>query len=679
MSAAVPRQSLLWFFAAQVAVVAPHVPRLPWWLLAVWGVCALWRIQVYRGHWSWPGKLPKSLIVLVVLSGILAWYRNPMALESAAGTVIALFFLKLLECYQRRDVYLLTFVAAFVAALAFLFGQGLLLALWVLFALGLLLVSLVSLHDPLGRGGWAGSVKPALRLLWQALPLMLVLFLVFPRLAPMWSVPIPGGGSARTGMGDSLSPGDITLLGRSAELAFRVTFEGESPAKAQWYWRGLVLGHFDGRTWHPGHALPAHRDAAVQAPVPALPAAALRYEILLEPSGSPWLFALGRAYSNSEGVLARSDGTLLRRTPVTARFRYQATSLPLGQEALEGLERFAALRLPEGVNPQARAWAQQLHAQATDDAAFINAVLRHFREAGFSYTLQPPALGRHSVDDFLFGSRQGFCEHYASSMAFVLRAAGVPARVVVGYQGGEASPFESYLLVRQYDAHAWVEAWLDGQGWLRVDPTAAVAPERVQLGMAAAMQQDSAFMADSLAASLLRHSAWLGQARLWLDQADYHWQRWVLGYDSERQADTLLYLLGEISPARVSLLVMSVFGLALAGVLLSLWGRDWLQRRDPAAQAYARACRALARHGLPRHVGEAPGDYARRVAVALPAAAAGIRAVTTLYERLVYQPASASQRQAALRLLRTKSRAFVRESAAFHRSSQHEHTGADSA
>ena len=311
----IPRHSLLWFFIAQIAVVAPHMPRLPWWLLGVWLVCAAWRIQVFRGQWSWPGKLAKSLIVFSVLIGILAWYRNPTALESAAGTVIALFFLKMLECYQRRDVYLLIFVSLFVAAMNFLFEQGLLTALWVIFSVALVLISLVSLHEPQG-GRWSSAIRPAGSLLLQAIPLMLVLFLVFPRMAPIWTVPMPGGASARTGMSDSMSPGDISKLGRSAELAFRVTFDGPIPRTTDLYWRGLVLDHFDGRSWVPGYIgrYKATDDIALSGN-----GQGQHYEVLLEPTGSQWLFALDYAQSNTEGVMTLASGVLASKKPVTSR------------------------------------------------------------------------------------------------------------------------------------------------------------------------------------------------------------------------------------------------------------------------------------------------------------------------------------------------------------------------
>ncbi|TNF35467.1 MAG: DUF3488 domain-containing protein [Gammaproteobacteria bacterium] len=660
----VPRHSLAWFFIAQAAVLAPHIPRLPWWLMGVWLVCAVWRIQVFRGHWSWPGKLAKSLIVFAVLIGILAWYRNPTALESAAGTIIALFFLKMLECYQRRDVYLLVFVAFFVAAIAFLFDQGLLTSLWVFFSVCLVWVSLVSLHEPQGSSmvTTLSAVRPVMGMLLQALPIMLVLFLVFPRLAPMWTVPVPGGGQARTGMSDSMSPGEVSQLARSSELAFRVAFEGQAPDAGQLYWRGLVLNHFDGRTWSPGYVGQFQWDAkqVIDANHP------YRYEVLMEPTGAQWLFGLGMSQSSTDGVFAMSNGTLVSRRAVTSRLRYQVgSSLVPHTETLSPLERLEALRLPEAVNPQTREWAAGLRDSHADESQRIAAILRYFREQPFYYSLEAPLLGRHSVDEFLFQTRKGFCEHYAGSMAFALRAAGIPARVLVGYQGAESNG--EYWLVHQHDAHAWVEAWVGGS-WQRIDPTSAVAPERVERGMRSWLNQsgETGFGA----AEWMHRYAMLAQVRLLFDRLDYQWQRWVMGYDAERQAATLINLLGEINPARLTVLMLAVFGLAIGGVLLSVWSREWLRKRDPLADAYLRFCTALAREGLPRSAGEAPGDYAARVSEARPDLAAQVQSIHRLYESMAYKALPDEQYQQGVRLLRTQVRRFVRESL-FSRSHNH--------
>lgn len=641
--AAIPRQALVWFFLAQAAVIAPHVPRLPWWLLIVWFICAGWRIQVYRGHWSYPGKLLKSVLVFAVVIGILAWYRNPTALESAAGTVIALFFLKLLECYSRRDVYLLTFVAAFVALLAFLFDKRVLVSLWVFASLLVLFASLIALHDVESRLGRYRPLRMAGALFLQALPLMLILFLVFPRLGPVWRVPLPGGQTAVTGISDSMGPGDITRLGRSAELAFRAGFEGEIPPRSQLYWRVMVLDRFDGRQWTPeldtrfGSASP---DIDKTTPAPVEPD--WRYNIVMESTGRAWLPALGWSRSETDGVQARRDGTLFSRRPVGSTFRYRVQSFRQAlpeQDALSPWQRRINLSLPQQGNPQTHAWAQALRAEHADDRALVQAVLRHFNEQPFVYTLQPPALGEHSVDEFLFRTRRGFCEHYASSFTFLMRAVGIPARVVVGYQGAEINPFEDYVMVRQYDAHAWAEVWLEG-GWHRVDPTAAVAPERIEDGMQQSMNSDTAFMADTPLSSWVNRVSWLNNFNLWMDQMDYRWQRWVLDYDSARQWQVMERLLGEVTPMRMLALVGAVAGLALLGVLSSLWGREWWQPRDPVLRDYERFCRLMARQGLPRKPGEGPQDYARRIAEARPAWAVAVQAITDRFVSLSYLPAN---------------------------------------
>jgi hypothetical protein len=351
---------------------------------------------------------------------------------------------------------------------------------------------------------------------------------------------------------------------------------------------------------------------------------------------------------------------LSSKKTVTSRFAYQAESASSGQRVLSAVERSISLQLPKTLNLRTQEWARMLREQSADDERFITNVLTYLREQPFYYSLDAPLLGRDSVDEFLFSTRKGFCEHYASSVAFALRAAGVPARVVVGYLGAEANG--DYFLVHQYDAHAWVEAWIEGDGWVMVDPTAAVAPERIERGMSAWVDTGDGVLSGSGANFWARRYPLIGKMRLLFDQVDYQWQRWVMGYDAERQTDTLVNLLGEITPARVAALMMGVLGLALGGVVLSLWGREWLRARDPLTQAYEDFCAALARQGVPRAVGEAAGDYAARAAERRPDLAQRIRSVTTLYESLAYRRHTDAQYHNGIRLLRAEVRRFVRES-----------------
>jgi hypothetical protein len=321
------------------------------------------------------------------------------------------------------------------------------------------------------------------------------------------------------------------------------------------------------------------------------------------------------------------------------------------------LRRRAELQLPDGYNPRARALASEWRAEAASDEAFIERVLGWFNREAFVYTLQPPLLGRDTVDEFLFGERRGFCEHYANAFVFLLRAAGVPARVVVGYQGGERNPYQDYLLVHHFDAHAWAEAWLEGRGWVRYDPTAAVAPERIESSLSAALGEE--FLADSvLAMERYRGIPLLAIIRMRWDLATYHWARLVLQYNSERQAALLDRVLGEISVARLTAALLGCGAVVLFAVAFSLFGLRPRHRRDPATVAYLRVCAELARGGLVRRNGEGALAFLERVREQSPENADELAAITHAYVELCYGPAVPGAREQALLALLAAARRF---------------------
>lgn len=649
------RSTLGWLLAAQFALIAVHIEHLPAWLMAVWLVSAGWRILVFRGLTGFPPRWIKLLLVVASMAGIWSSYGDWRGLEPMAALLISGFCFKLVEAATRRDAYVVLFLGWFVALTAFLFDQGLASVAQLVMVAGLLLTTQVALHQGPRSGGFTWRApRLAAILLLQALPLMALLFLVTPRLGPLWQVPVASG-TARTGMSDEMSPGDIAELARSDALAFRARFVGALLPPGDLYWRGLVLDHFDGRSWRSGATgdwpLP-EPDGKAAGNTPAT-GPVLDYEVYLEPTGERWLYSLGRSVSDHPLVIETLDWRLLALRPITDKFKYAARVWPRAtfDEQLSSWQRQRLLALPAGYNERTRQWAAELRARHSDDRRLIAAVLDHFNRQPYVYTLRPPPLGRDSVDHFLFGTRAGFCEHYAGSFVFLLRAAGIPARVVVGYQGGEVNPLTSTVMVRQYDAHAWTEAWLPGSGWVRLDPTAAVAPERVESGLEQAVGNEE-FLADTpLSPSRYRHLAWLNSVRFQMDALNYQWTRWVVNYRDDTQRQVLGKLLGEVNTSRLLLLVAGVGGITLAVVAIALMRTRQRARLSAEQRLYQRFCRAMARRGYPPAAGMAPRTYIRWLADRRPEWAF-LDELGRAFEALQYRPLTPVQRRALQQRLR---------------------------
>lgn len=635
----IPRDCLLWLLIAQVVVLAPHVQRLPLWLLVVWFVCVCWRVFIFQGRIAYPGVFVRFLMIIGSVLGIFQSYGNFFGLEPTVALLVCAYLFKILEMKRRRDALVIVYLGYFVIVTQFLFIQGMVSGIYMLLATVAVTTVLIALHEQ-GRSQvpfWQPFIY-SLKLIAQALPLMLVLFVIFPRLDPFWSVPLPSH-QRQTGVSDSMSPGDVTRLARSGEPAFRVSFEGATPARADLYWRGLVLNHFDGRVWSPGEM------SLLETPAPgpdALVAGAnsrlYRYSVILEPTYQPWLFALSVASSNDRQVVPAFANTLKARKPVVQRMQYNVSS-QLNTRVLKPSHPGAlssALELPAG-NPRARSLAAQWRKQVSSGNEFVKKALDYYRNEEFTYTLQPPALGEDSIDEFLFESRHGFCEHFASSFVFLMRSGGVPARIVVGYQGGEQSPYGNYLLVRQLDAHAWAEVWLVNIGWIRVDPTAWVAPDRIQRGSEDYLANEDSFLSASPFSGLrLKRFDWLWQMQLRYDQLSYWWQRWVLGYDGKLQYASLHKLLGEVSPQRLVAVLLVAMAVVLGLVALSLPLRLQWEKPDPLLRCYLLFCQRLQAAGVERRRGEAAEDFAARASLARPELAEQIATISKAFVALRY-------------------------------------------
>ena len=588
----IPRNVLALLMCAQVVVLLPHVPLISPWIVAVCLVCGAWRAMVFAGRWAFPPGWVKAVLVSAAVAGVAASGGGSFSVESASSLLILAFALKLIEMKTRRDAYLVVFLSYFIIATQFLFSQSMLVAFYELGAAVMVTAALIGLNQlPTNVRPWA-SIRLAGSLLAQALPLTLVLFVFFPRVAPLWSVPLPAG--ARTGISDSVTPGEIADLSQSDEIAFRVVFDDPAaiPPPAQRYWRGVVYNDYLEGTWTQGR--PPRRESPAAIVPERARSGGIGYTVMQEPTFATFLFALATAVPDSPGVELRRTYTLQADQPLMSLQRFDVTSYPAFVRDPQPPLRLPARHLPPGDNPRVRAWARDAFARAGSVPAYIDAVLAEIRRE-FTYTLQPPLLDNaNAIDAFWFDSRAGFCSHFAGAFVYLMRAADIPARMVGGYQGGEINPLTGHLVVRQYDAHAWAEVWQQGSGWQRVDPTFAVAPERIRNGLSAALSSDDRSVLSALTTARLRDFGGFNRMLYLFDSLQHRWNMWVVGYDANTQLDFLTDLLGRRpSPAAIGLAigVGGAISLLIAGLVL------FLRRPAGPRSALPAGVSALLRHG----------------------------------------------------------------------------------
>lgn len=637
----VGRTALAGLIVGYASALPYHLAHLPWWLIAVALLSLGWQVQWVRQRGQLPGRWVRALLVVLCLAGLLLEYRTVYSLELFTALLVIAFTLKFLELRRHRDATLLVCLGIFISSLSLVFDQD---AGRFFYTLASLVPWFAVLAALQGSRGVSEPARIATTHLLQSLPLMLVLFLVLPRLGGLWSMPLERQ-MATTGVSDTLSLGNMARMMRSDELAFWATFGERPPEPDELYWRGVVLTRFDGDTWHQLSSPPPRESAhGVEEDIDRH-GREISYDIILQPTGQNWLFALDTPVTTSRGISLLPDYRLTRHSPVRQRFEYRVHSWldhSLAREGLSRRTRQQNLSLPAGRNPETVERAVRWRSQVADDASFIERVLTYFNRE-FSYTLEPEPLGRHSVDDFLWRSRNGFCEHFASSFVVMMRAAGIPARVVGGYLGGEWHP-DGYLMVRQYDAHAWAEVWLEGQGWMRIDPTAAVAPERVRLDARTLFGRDGAFLSDAVfSLQRYRDNPWLNRLRLQMNALDYYWARWVVGYH-QQQSGLLARWFGSADPWRLALLLIGAGAVTGLSLLFFTLRRSASPARDAVDAAYLRFCDRLARAGVCRAAGEPPRVFAARAALALPRHADAIQAITALYEQLRFREAPAAER-----------------------------------
>jgi len=624
LTTAITARQSLWLIASAMVTAAPLMPKLPVWLLVIIALLFLWRALIWWQGERLPPRWLIFTIMVIVIGATGYFYRSLFGREPGVALLLAFLVLKSMELKGVRDGFTVILLCYFLQLALFFENQGPEIAAYALANVVLITATLINLNrdgQPPGR-----AIRLAAVMVAQSVPFMLILFLLFPRVqGPLWGMPRDAY-AGMSGLSESMSPGTISSLTLSGAVAFRAKFNAEAPPQRDLYWRGPVLTRFDGRTWH-AMRLPTFQKLQYDARGPAVD-----YFVILEPHDRPWLFALEMPGSLPADASITVDYQVLAKTPVRTRKRYEMRSYPL---FVPGADEYAgrlglARHVPAGSNPRSTALAATWRSQATDDAALIQTALSHFRRQPFVYTLSPPLLGDNGIDEFLFETRRGFCEHYAGAFVFLMRAAGLPARVVTGYQGGEVNPVDGYLLVRQSDAHAWAEVWLAGRGWVRVDPTAAVAPSRVERGIAAAVPEG-----DPLPFIVRSDLDWLRRLRFQWEALGNSWDQWVLGYTVERQREVLSRL-GMKSPDWQS---MTAAMAALTGLLmlaLTGWALRRYSRSDPVQRAWSKLSRKLGRAGLSRRPAEGPLAYADRVKAARPHLADDVSAIARMYATLRY-------------------------------------------
>jgi transglutaminase-like putative cysteine protease len=625
----ITRVKLTWALTALVLTALPFVNDVPAWILLVIAVTVVWRYVAFVGGYRLPHAVLRMGWAVANFVMVYVSYGTVNGLEAGTALLLVMTAMKLTETATTRDLVVVVYMGFFMVVAHALYDQNIGATLYGALALFFVVAALLQVTRRSEPARPRRALSRSAVLLAQALPLTLLMFVLFPRVpGPFWALPTTSSGV--TGLSDTMNPGAISNLLESSAVAFRVEFQDTVPPPAVRYWRGPVLDRIDEGTW-------SASAAARQSTNVTLIGERYDYALTLEPHQRLWMFALdlptldalpaSTTFTSSLELLARKPVKERRRIRLSSHADYRASPDTLGND------RALYLDTSQTRNPRTRDMARRLRAEHSTDEDLINAMLTHFRREPFSYTLRPPRLRSSSPsDEFLFQTRRGFCEHYASSFTLLMRYADIPARVVTGYQGGERNPLTGHFTVRQSDAHAWSEVWLAQRGWVRVDPTGAVAPERVERGITGALGAD-----ESLSPLILGNGPLLSRLRFGWDAANAAWNRHILAYGQSAQRDLLRRLGLDATSLSTLVALLTATGIAALGALaawLAISGRQ--RQSDPLLRAWALLSRRLAHIGLERAGHEGPLDYAARVAAQRPDIADRITAITRDYVALRY-------------------------------------------
>jgi len=624
------KEPVAWVILSLILVVSPHLPRFPAWSIVLIIFLFLWRVLCIK-HLNWlPAKWILLLITLFSSAGI--YFHFGTLFGKTAGSVFLsiLLAVKLHESQTRRDYMLLIALSFFIIATSFLFSQTILTLFFMLAIIIVLVISMISINQDDATLSINDKFKLASKLLLQSTPLMLIMFFLFPRIpGPLWQLPNEKT-IATTGLSDTMSPGNISNLIQSSGIAFRAKFKGPAPLQSQLYWRAMVLWYFDGSSWEQG------KQNITSSPSMQLFGKEISYTITLEPHQKKWLFALDIPTKVSDKINYTRDFVLRAQNKIIGLYQYTASSVLdyRIQMEISPWEKSAGLKIPPLSNPQTVKLGKKLAQQYKQPVNIINHVLNMFNQQDYHYTLKPPLTpGFDPVDQFLFQTQRGFCEHYSSSFTLLMRAAGIPARIVVGYQGGTINPINKVMSVRQSDAHAWSEVWLKNRGWVRVDPTATIAPQRIERNLQAALEPG-----DPLPFHLQINSGTLKNLLFYWDAIDNQWNQWIVGYDSALQDEFLESVFNRHIELSEIILLMTIFftgGLLIISIYII---RPWQRNKvDPVTQVYNKFCKKLARMGVHRNSYEGPLDFSLRATTKFPELKSSILLITRLYIKLRYE------------------------------------------
>ena len=629
--------------AMQLLLLPSLLPHLGWSIPLLTIITSLVALSAQQD--SLPAvRLNRSWMnTLVVMSFSIWWWAFPskLTLEPAVGLLLLGASLKLIEVKATRDSYVLVFSNIALAASLFLFDQSLWASLAVLAVLALGLLALVEINTLIEqRKSIIRRIRFPIAIIFGAIPMTLIWFLVFPRVAPLWAIPVLGE-SVKMGMSDTLRPGDVADLGRDASVAFRVEFEGNVPAYSDLYWRGITLGAFDNGSWRQHSYLKAPARSSLKPRFPKNSSGPNQeissYTVFQTASQRSWLYQLNPSVTTDDHTELLADNTYQTRWPITSGLETSYTLLDTraSKGPTSGTLIAASLALesafPRDLNPRAFGLAQQLRVPGDSHASVVR-TLDWFRNQPLIYTLQPDLISESNfVDRFLFETQSGFCEHFAYSFVALMRLMDIPARIVGGYMGGEINPLNGTVTVRELDAHAWAEVWIKDLGWLRVDPTATVAPDRIEQGSLISLQGTPGFLSSSpLSLLRLRDWGWVNRIRLELDAINYRWQSGMMSYQRAQQSELLTKLLGQITISRVLAMLAIGLGVTLLPIVLVVGVHRYKQWRQPKYRAYRQLARTLAACGVERQPGETLRQATQR-ALLLPSIDA-----TTIESQLLY-------------------------------------------
>jgi transglutaminase-like putative cysteine protease len=631
-------KNILVFLLSSIGLIAfPHINHIPLALFIFFYLLLSWRfIGIWKQNWL-PNKL---LVFLLTVCGLALLYNQHQGiLGRDAGTrlFVTALALKLLEIKSERDLYLITYLAFIVAASQFLYEQSLAMATYILFVCCVLLATLVCINS--GKPQTGAALRTASLIIVQAIPMAVVLFILFPRVeAPKWML-FNEAHQAKTGLSDSMEPGSISNLGLSGELVFRVKFTGALPPPGQRYWRGPVLAHTDGKRW----TQVKNMRFGLFLDKPVFKGSSYQYTLLMEPQDKAWVFALDMPAEFSMPLSRNANYQLITSETPDKRAEYKITSYPnYNTGTITRTEYKDSTQLPGEPSGKIKQLVKQLHGFDSAPEQFIKHTLNHFRKENFHYTLTPPLMEENPIETFLFETRYGFCSHYAAAFVYLMRVAHIPARVVTGYQGGELNKVGNFLEIRQADAHAWTEVWLENKGWVRFDPTAAIAPERIERNIDIdQLVSGGAISYAPTGAAAQAAFNWLKQTRQLWSNVDYQWQRWVINYDNKNQSR----FLSSLGIADIKAMIYWMVGIVclITAVLSWILLHQKQKTTDKVLRIYNRFCKKLAKRGLSRGAGEGAKDFAERVKRKLPEQTTDIDQITDLFVKLRYGRVSSQE------------------------------------